>query len=69
MKHNLRVDKKYFYKLLRYAAIVGNSMYILWILRNGINEGFRGTLVQVVSDIGLVFLLLLNLLLLYRKKP
>jgi len=31
----------YFYKLLRYAAILGNAVYIFWILQNGIDEGFN----------------------------
>ena len=62
------MTKKIIYRLIRYAAILGNVVYILWILRNGINEGFSGTMVQVVSYIGLIFLLTLNAVLLYLYK-
>ena len=54
------------YNLLRYIAIGGNIIYILWILRNGIGEGFSGTIVQIVSYIGLIFLLILNIVIIYR---
>jgi hypothetical protein len=53
--------------LLRYAAIAGNVIYVLWIVRNGINEGFRGRLVEVVSLVGLLVLLILNAVLLYHR--
>jgi hypothetical protein len=49
---------------LRYVAIAGNMLFVLWILYNGINEGFRGTPVEIVSYVGLVVLLLLNAILL-----
>lgn len=52
---------------LRYAAIAGNVVYILWIVRNGINEGFRGRPVEVVSLVGLLVLLTLNAVLLSRR--
>ena len=55
------------FKFIRYIAIFGNVIYILWILLNGIDEGFSGTTVQVVSYVGLIFLLILNIILLYRK--
>lgn len=57
-----------FYKLLRFAAILGNILFILWISFNAIDEGFKGTIYQKVSYIGLVSLLILNIGLLYRKK-
>jgi hypothetical protein len=41
------------YGFFRYVAMIGNVVYVLWILRNGINEGFRGTTVQIVSYIGI----------------
>jgi hypothetical protein len=53
---------------LRYAAIAGNIVYVLWILHNGIDEGFAGSLVQVVSMIGLMLLLVLNAVLLWRRE-
>ena len=56
------------YKILRFIAIVGNVLYFLWILYNGISEGFAniGT-VQGVSYIGLMVLLILNIFLFFRK--
>ncbi len=53
---------------LRYVAIFGNVIYILFIVRNGIDERGQaiGT-VQVVALIGLIFLLILNIYLLFKK--
>jgi hypothetical protein len=42
-------------------------IYIYWILYNGINEGFKGTLAKVVSYIGLVLLPGFNSILLKKK--
>jgi hypothetical protein len=57
------------YNLLRYVAIFGNLIYILWILYNGINEGFKNIgSVQSVALIGLIFLLILNIFLLLDMK-
>ena len=53
-------------KLLRYAVITGNAVFILWITYNGIDEGFSGTMVQKVSYVGLLILLILNIILVYR---
>lgn len=54
---------------LRYLAVAGDVVYILWIVRNGMESGFRGTPVEVVSFVGLIVLLALNagLLLLWRS--
>jgi hypothetical protein len=56
--------------ILRYLAVAGNILFILWILYNGINEGFNGTVPEIISYIGLVLLLGLNsaLLLLASRK-
>ncbi|MBI2451972.1 hypothetical protein HYV50_02735 [Candidatus Pacearchaeota archaeon] len=44
---------------------MGNVAYILWILYNGIDEGFKDIgIVQIVSLIGLLILLALNIFLL-----
>ncbi len=51
---------------LRYAAIAGDVVFILWVLRNGLEQGFRGTPVEIASSIGLVVLLILNAALLAR---
>jgi hypothetical protein len=55
------------YRLLSFFAIAGNILFVLWILRNGINEGFRGTPLEVASYISLMILLLLNSFLLYKR--
>jgi hypothetical protein len=56
-------------KELKYLVILGDVIFIAWILYNGINEGFKGvTPVQAVSYISLITLLILNIFLLYRNK-
>jgi len=57
-----------FMKNLRNIAILGNIVFLLWITYNGIDEGFKGTNIQIASYIGLVLLLILNTALIYRKK-
>jgi hypothetical protein len=53
---------------LRYVVIGANVLYILWIVRNAINEGFRGTPVEIVSMAGLLVLLSLDAVLLYAGR-
>lgn len=55
------------YGLFKYVAIAGNVLFILWVTYNGIDEGFRGTIVQVMSFVGLMLLLALNTVLILRK--
>ncbi|MBI1342957.1 MAG: hypothetical protein GC171_08490 [Terrimonas sp.] len=59
------------FKLLRGGAMTANMVFVLWILYNGIQEGFRGTVPEIISYIGLMLLLTLNTLLLsvQRGKP
>jgi DMSO/TMAO reductase YedYZ heme-binding membrane subunit len=45
---------------LRYLAIVGNLVFLLWVLYNGINEGFRATPVQFASYFGVMALFVVN---------
>jgi hypothetical protein len=52
---------------LRYGAIVGDVVFVLWIVRNGINEGFSAPPVQMASYFGLVVLLALNAALLASR--
>lgn len=61
------MDNKQLMILLKYAAIVGNIIFILWILYNAINEGFKGTLLEIVSSMGLIGLLAINSILLLRR--
>jgi hypothetical protein len=50
--------------VLTILAVIGNILYILWILYNGINEGFEGTLLEIISYITLMGLLAVNTILL-----
>ncbi len=56
------------YNLFKYLAIAGNVLFILWVTYNGIDEGFRGTLAQKASYVGLMLLLALNTVLILRKE-
>jgi hypothetical protein len=56
------------YNFLRHIVIAGNIIFVLWILYNGINEGFQGTPIEIVSYIGLMVLLLLNAFLIYSRQ-
>jgi len=63
------MDKNNFYKLLRYAALFGDVVYILWLLYNGIDEGFKGiNTVQGLAATGMILLLILNIALLNNKR-
>jgi hypothetical protein len=62
------MEKIDIHNLFNFIAIAGNGIYVLWILVNGIEEGFKGTLVQMASFIGLLFLLALNTILLLRNE-
>ncbi len=55
--------------LLRYAAITGNIVFLLWGLFNAIDEGFKATLPEIFSYAGLSGLLIINsfLLFVWRK--
>jgi len=55
------------WKLLRYMALAGNAVFFLWIIINGINEGFKGTPVEKVSYIVLLALLVVNFTLIYKR--
>ncbi|HEY5220621.1 MAG TPA: LPXTG cell wall anchor domain-containing protein [Candidatus Paceibacterota bacterium] len=56
-------------KVLTYLIICGNILFVLWMVYNGIDEGFTGsTGPQIASYIGLTLLLILNSALLLRKK-
>jgi hypothetical protein len=49
--------------LIKYLAIAGNIIFVLWILYNGISEGFVGSALEKLSYIGLMGLLTLNTIL------
>lgn len=55
--------------LVTWATVAGNLLFVLWVLANGINEGFRGTWPERISYVALMGLLLTNTgLLLARQK-
>ena len=54
-------------RILKYCAVAGNVRFILWMLYNGMDEGFRATPYQLASYLGLTLLLLLNAVLLLQK--
>jgi hypothetical protein len=52
----------------RYVAIFLNILYILWLLYNGIDEGFKGNIITIMAPLGLILLLILNIVLLKQNK-
>jgi hypothetical protein len=53
--------------LLRYAAIGGNTLFILWVSFNAMDEGFKSTTIEKLSYFALVGLLITNIVLLTGK--
>jgi hypothetical protein len=52
---------------LTFTALCGNVLYVLWVLYNGIDDGFRDIAsVQGVVLIGLMILLAINFILLLQ---
>jgi hypothetical protein len=61
------MDNKLVFSLLRFGAIVGNIIFIGWVLFNAISAGFRGTLYEKISGFALIGLLSINSFFLIRK--
>jgi hypothetical protein len=56
-------------KQLKYIIIFGDIIYTLWILYNGIDEGFADIFtVRGIVPLGLAFLLILNIFILSKRK-
>jgi hypothetical protein len=53
--------------LIIILAIIGNLLFVLWILYNGINEHFEGTIPEKFSYLSLMLLLLTNSYLLWSR--
>ncbi len=53
--------------VLKVLAVAGNGLFILWMLYNGIDEGFRASAYQLASYLGLTLLLLFNSVLLFVR--
>ena len=60
----MRKLKPAYKELLIWTAIAGNCIFILWILYNGLDEGFKGSLVEKFSYAALIALLAINAFLL-----
>ena len=58
---------KQFIALLRFAAISGNVLFVLWVTFNGWQQGFSGSIYQKLSWVGLITLLSINSFLILRK--
>jgi len=55
-------------KILKTAAIFGNTLYILWILFNAMDERAQGTRpLEAVVLLGLIVLLTINIIVISRK--
>jgi len=52
---------------LRYVAIAGNALFILWIIFNAIDSGFSGTVPEKISFAALLIVLALNIYFLTPK--
>ena len=62
------MDNKQFLPRIKYATITGNFAYIAWVLFNGLNEGFEGTLPEKFSYAGMIVLFTLNSILLLQNR-
>ncbi len=63
----MKNDKSPLTVLLSLAVIAANILFSLWILYNGINEGFQGTTIEKFSYVALMGLLAVNAFLLFRN--
>ncbi len=54
-------------KLFKRMAIVGNILFVLWLVFNGIDEGFQASPLQKLSYLTLITLLLVNAWLLAKN--
>ena len=54
--------------ILTVLAVAGNTLFFLWILYNGINEHFEGTVYQKISYFGMMGLLTVNTILILDNK-
>jgi hypothetical protein len=55
------------YAALKYGAIAGAIVVLLWIIYNGIDEGFKATPREMLGYIAVLILLALNAALLSRE--
>jgi len=53
----MKKEKLLLVRIISFAAVAGNILFLLWILYNGINENFTGTTMEIISYITLMVLL------------
>lgn len=61
------MQNKQLITFLRYAAITGNILFMLWVTMNALKERFSGTIYEKISYVGLMGLLILNSFLITKK--
>jgi len=61
------MKNKDFILLLKYGAIAGNVLFVLWVTFNAIDSGFAGTVYEKISYVTLMALLITNCVLLIRS--
>ncbi|HYM95413.1 MAG TPA: hypothetical protein VET23_14845, partial [Chitinophagaceae bacterium] len=59
---------KELFLFLKYAAVAGNILFMLWITYNALKEGFNGTFWEKLSCISLMGLLMVNSILVLGKQ-
>ena len=64
----LCVHNKQLLSFLRYVAGVGNALFLLWILFNGIMAGFKAPLTEIFYYVRVMALLAINSILLLSSK-
>lgn len=64
----MKNEKSPLTELISLLAIAGNIIFVLWILYNGINESFQGTMIEKISYVTLMELLSVNAFLLIRNR-
>lgn len=68
IEYQMEKEKSIIIVLLFWFAIAGNILFVLWILYNGINEGFQGTTIEKISYVTLIGLLTVNAFLLIHYR-
>ena len=66
MPHRRSKTIKYI-PLIRYATLIGNGMFILWIVYEAFIENFSGNILEKFEYVVLLILMLLNTFLLAKK--
>jgi hypothetical protein len=47
---------------VKISAVIGNAVFIGWVLFNGLDSGWKGTPAEIASYIALILLLVVNTL-------